>query len=219
MPDDDFLILPGVKGSVGRLAALARIGLMLCALLSVVEVLFLSFGYYLMGVFCGVLSSVILNLGLFMLSLLALWCHDVLLLERGYGFTRLLSWLAVFFSAICPVYTLYTAFTGKLLLFNQALLPFIVCMLLLLVHLINLPNMAAATRILKMRLGVFPILTMGIFIFDQPGTLLFADIGKVLLLMLLAQPLRLLSDIAPRVISMPPKENPDEQRSTDTGND
>ncbi len=219
MPDEDMLILPAVKGSVGRLAALARTGLMFCALLSIGEVLFLSFGYPLMGVLSGVISSVILSLELFALSLLALWCHDVLLLERGYGFTRLLGWLAVFFSIICPVYTLYTAFTGKLLLLNQSLLPFIVCMLLLLVQLINLPNMAAATRILKIRLGIFPLLTMCIFIFDQPGILLFAGIGKLLLLLVLAHPLRLLSDIAPRVISMPPTENPDEQRSPGTGND
>ncbi|MBQ8516692.1 MAG: hypothetical protein IJ498_03835 [Akkermansia sp.] len=217
MPDDDFLILPGVRGTVGKLAALARTGLMLCAILSIAEVVFLSGGYLLMGVLSGVLSSVILNLELFVLSLLVLWCHDVLLLERGYGFTRFLGYLAAFFSVICPVCTLYTTFTEKQLLLNQALLPFIVCLLFLLIFFVNLPNMEAATRILKIRLGIFPILTMCIFVFDQPGALLFAGIGKLLLLMIMAHPLRQLADIAPRVISMPPTEEPvdDEQRRSD----
>ena len=219
MPDEDMLILPAVKGSVGKLAAAARIGLMICALLSVAEISFFSTAYTTVGVACGVLSSFVLNLELFMLSLLALWCHEVLLLERGYGFTRFMGYLAAFFSVLCPICMLYTSCTGTLLLLNQSLLPFIACMLLLLIHLINLPNMEAASLLLRIRLGAFPILTMLIFIFDQPGTLLFAGIGKVLLLLLLAQPLRQLADIAPRVISMPPTENPDEQRSPGTGND
>lgn len=206
MPDDDMLILPAVKGGVGKLAAAARIGLMICVVLSVAEILFLSFGYPRTGVLSGVLSSVILNLELTALSLLTLWCHEVLLLERGYGFTRFMGYLAVFFSVLCPVCTLYTTFTEKLLLLNQSLLPFIVCMLLLLIHLINLPNMKAASLWLRIRLGTFPILAMLIFIFDQPGMLVIAIISKVLLLLLLAQPLRLLADIAPRVISMPPTE-------------
>lgn len=206
MPDDDMLILPGVKGGVGKLAAAARIGLMICALLSVAEISFFSTAYTTVGVACGVLSSFVLNLELFMLSLLALWCHEVLLLERGYGFTRFMGYLAVFFSVLCPICTLYTACTGTLLLLNQSLLPFIVCMLLLPIHLSNLPNMKAASLWLRIRLGTFPILAMLIFIFDQPGMLVIAIISKVLLLLLLAQPLRQLADIAPRVISMPPTE-------------
>lgn len=214
MPNEDFLILPGVKGCAGKLAAAARIGLMICVLLSVAEISFFPTEHTAVGVACGVLSSFILNLELTALSLLALWCHEVLLLERGYGFTRFMGYLAVFLSVLCPVCTLYTTFTGNLLLLNQALLPFIVCVLLLLIHLINRPNMEAASLLLRIRLGAFPILTMLIFIFDQPGILVIAIVGKVLLLLLLAQPLRQLADIAPRVISMPPTEEPEtvEQR-------
>lgn len=205
MPSDDLPILPVIKHTIGRLSGLARTGLILCALLSIAELLFLSFDYIATGVLSGALSCLLLNLELPALSLLVLWCHDVLLPERGYSFTRFLCYLAVIFSSVCPVCFLYTALTGHQLLMNQALLPFIVCLLLELVHLTNLSNMGAATRLLKIKLVLYPVLTMFIFVFDQPGGLIFAGIGKLLLLLLLAQPLRQLANIAPRVISMPKK--------------
>lgn len=205
MLSDDFPILPGVKNTIGKLAGLARTGLMLCALLSVAEILFFSSDYTATGVICGLLSCILLNLELPVLSILILWCHDVLLPERGYAFTRFLSGPAIILSIACPVCTLYTAFTGNPLLLNQALLPFTVCLMMETIYLTNLSNMGAASRFLRIRLGLFPILTGLIFLFDQPGGILFAAIGKVLLLLLLAQPLRQLADIAPRVIGMPEK--------------
>ncbi len=205
MTNDDFLILPGIKGGIGKLAWLTRTGLMICALLSVAELLFLSMSHAAIGVICGMLSSLILNLALTALCLLTLWCHEVLLPERGCTVTRFLGFLALLYSIACPACALYSCFTGKPLLLNQALLPFIVCSLLELIHLINLPNMGAATRALKIRLGLFPVLTMLIFVFDKPGGLFYTGIGKLLLLILLSHPLRQLADIAPRVISMPEK--------------
>lgn len=206
MQNDEFLILPGVKNTVGRLAALARTGLILCAVLSVAEILCFSYLYLQSGIFCGILSSFILNLELTALSLLVIWCHDTLLPERGYGFTRLLSYLAFFFAATWFVCGIYSTFTGKTLLLNQGLLPFISCILLFFIHLTNLPNMAAASRSLKIQLSIFPLLMMLIFLCDQPGGILIAAIGKLALLLLLARPLRQLADIAPRIISMPQKE-------------
>ena len=203
MQSDNFLILPGVKGAVGWLAGIARIGLMLCAAAATGELLCLSCGFAVTGLISGILSWLILNLELVVLSMAAVWCHEVLLAERGYGFTRFLSLVALFYALSCPVCEVYTVCTGELLLPNQALHPLIVSMLLLLVQLTNLPNMEAAERRLKIRLGVFPVLLAGIFLAEQAGFILWSAIGKVLLVLLLARPLRQLADIAPRVISMP----------------
>ena len=206
MQNNEFLILPGVKNTVGKLSALARTGLVLCAVAGVAEILCFSHDLPTVGIICGILSSFILNLELTALSLLCIWCHDTLLPERGYGFTRFLGYLAFFFAAAWFVCGIYSTFTGKTLLLNQGLLPFISCIQLFFIHLTNLPNMEAASRPLKIRLSIFPPLMMLIFLCDQPGGILIATIGKLTLLLLLAHPLRQLADIAPRVISMPQKE-------------
>lgn len=211
MPSEDFPILPGVKTTIGRLAGLARTGLILCALLSVAEIMFLTHDYTAIGVICGLLSSLLLNLELPILSVLILWCHEVMLPGRGYAFSRFLGGPVIIFSVSCPACTLYTVFTGTPLLINQALFPFIVCLMLEMIYLINLPNMGAATRFLKLRLGLLPFLLVLIFSLDQPSGLLFAVIGKLLLLLLLARPLRQLANIAPRVISMPEKADSAQQ--------
>ena len=210
MLNDDFLILPGVKNTVGKLSALARTWLVFCAVFGVAEILCFSHDYPTVGIICGILSSFLLNLELSVLSILIIWCHEVLLLKRGYGFTRFFSYLSTLFATVYPVCSTYTIFTGKPLLLNYGLLPFISCILILFIHLINLPNMEAASRRLKIRLGVFPVFLLLIFLFDQPGLLLLSVIGKLALILLLAQPLRQLANIAPRVISMPEKESADE---------
>lgn len=207
MQSENFLILPGVKGAVGRLAEAARIGLMLCAAAGTAELLCVSGGFFVAGLVCGVFSSLILNLELVILSAAVFWCHDVLLAERGYGFTRFLCLVAFFYALTCPVGEVYTFCTGSLLLPSQGLHPIIVCLLFLAVHLVNLPNMEAAGVSLKIRLGVFPLLVAAVFAAEQVGFIPVSAIGKVLLLLLLARPLRQLADIAPRVISMPDRED------------
>lgn len=202
MLDDNFLILPAVRRAVGKLASVAGTGLLLCAVTAVAETMFMSIGIR-YGLLCGILSSFILNLELFILSLLAAWCHCVLLLERGFLFTRVLIGAVVFISAWCPCCQLYTLATGDSLLLNQATLPNIVCLMLLFIHLVNLPNMNAASLSLKTRLGAFPILIIAIILCDKPGTMLPAVIGKLALWMLLVGPLQRLAGIAPRIISMP----------------
>lgn len=202
MQDENFLILPAVRGSVGKLASIAVTGLMLCAVAAVAETMFMSIATK-YGLICGILSSFILNLELFILTLLAAWCHCVLLLERGFLFTRVLIGAVVFISAWCPCCQIYTLATGDSLLFNQASLPYIICLMLLFIHLVNLPNMNAASFSLKTRLGAFPILIIAIIICDKPGTMLPAVIGKLGLWILLAGPLQRLALLAPRVISMP----------------
>lgn len=214
MPDEDMLILPGVKGGVRALARIALIGLILSAVLSVVEILLLSSGFIRFGISCGVAGSLILALDTVMLSLLAAWCHRVLLFQRGYFLTACLAGSAFILSLAWSTSLIYSLLTGKLLLLNQGLIPMLICPVLLLIHLFNLPNMAAASLWLKIRLGIFPILLLFVYICDQPGLIMLAGIGKLLLWVLLAGPLRQLADLAPRVISMPPtKESDTEEQS------
>lgn len=204
--DEDSLILPAVKRTVGVLARIALIGLIMGAILSVAEILLLSSGFLRIGIICGVSGSLILAIEALILCLLTAWCHRVLLFQRGYSLTGCLALTTIIICSAWPVYQVYSLLTGKLLLNNQGLLPLLICAALLFINLCNLPNMAAAPPGLKIRLGVAPLLLLWIYICDQPGLMLMACIGKLLLWVLLAGPLRQLSDIAPRIISMPPTE-------------
>lgn len=206
MPDEDILILPAVKGTIGALARIALIGLMLNAVLSVAEILLISSGALRSGIICGMAGSLLLALEAFVLSLLVAWCHRVLLFQRGYFLTGCLAGGVIILCLAWPVCQVYSLLTGKLLLVSQGLLPTLICPTLLLIHFFNLPNMAAASLWLKIRLGIFPLLLLLIYLCDQPLFILMACIGKLLLWVLLAGPLRQLADIAPRVISMPPAE-------------
>ncbi len=207
MPDEDFLILPAVKSTIRVLSHIALIGLMLSAVLGVAEILLLSSGILRVGIICGMTGSLILALETVMLSLLAAWCHRVLLFQRGYFLTACLADGVIILSLAWSTSLIYSLLTGKFLLLNQGLIPMLICPVLLLIHLFNLPNMAAASPGLKVRLGIFPLLLLLIYLFDQPGGLLFASIGKLMLWVLLAGPLRQLADLAPRVIGMPEKSD------------
>lgn len=207
MPNEDFLILPAVRNAVGASARIALIGLMLSAVLGVAEILLLSSGILRVGIICGMTGSIILALEAGILSLLAAWCHRVLLFQRGYFLTACLAGTVIILSLAWPTCLIYSLLTGKLLLINQGVLPILIYPTLLLMHLFNLPNMAAASPGLKVRLGIFPLLLLLIYLFDQSGGLLFASIGKLMLWVLLAGPLRQLADLAPRVISMPEKSD------------
>lgn len=204
--DEDTLILPAVKRTVGVLARIALIGLIMSAILSVAEILLLAIGFLRIGIICGVTGSLILAIETLILCLLTAWCHRVLLFQRGYSLTGCLALTTIIICLAWPVCLVYSLLTGKLLLNNQGLLPILICFLLQLIHLFNLTNMAAASLCLKIRLGMAPFLLLWIYVCDQPGLILMACIGKLLLWVLLAAPLRQLADIAPRIISMPPTE-------------
>lgn len=214
MPDEDFLILPGVKNTIGILARIALAGVILSALLAVAEILLLSSNIQVAGIICGMIGSLIMALEATVLSILAIWCHRVLLFQRGSILTACLSVIIATLGLAWPICLAYSLLAGKPLLANQALLPLLVYTPMLFILLVNLPNMAAASRSLKIRLGIFPVLMLLIYICDQPGCILIAAIGKLLLWVLMAHPLRQLAGIAPRVISMPPTETTsDEERS------
>lgn len=204
--EEDTLILPAVKRTVGVLARIALIGLIMSAILSVAEILLLAIGFLRIGIICGVAGSLLLSIEAVFLSILAAWCHRVLLFQRGYFLTICLAGTGIILCLAWPVCLVYSLLTGKLLLNNQGLLPILICFLLQLIHLFNLTNMAAASLWLKIRLGMAPFLLLWIYVCDQPGLILMACIGKLLLWVLLAAPLRQLADIAPRIISMPPTE-------------
>lgn len=208
MWNEDFLILPAVKGTIGSLARITLIGLMLSAVLSVAEIWLLSSGNLRIGIICGVAGSLLLAFEAVFLSLLAAWCHRVLLFQRGYLLTGCLAYACIMLSMAWPICRAYSLLTDKLLLVNQGLLPMLTCVFLLLIHLFNLPNMAVASLWLKIRLGIFPLLMLLVYICDQPGLILMACIGKLILWIILAGPLRQLADIAPCIISMPPTEEP-----------
>lgn len=205
--NDNFPILPKVRDCISRLAGLAGTGLTVCAVAAVAEITLFLIGLLLPGLICGVISSAFFALSTAALAVLFCWAHHVLLLERGLAFTRWLSNLIAFFAVVYAACKIFTLLTGTLLLQNQELLPYLLCGLLQLIFLMNLPYMAAAGRLLKIRLGFFPVLMLLIFFCDQPGLLIPAAIAKLVFRALLASPLRELRDLAPRIISMPAKES------------
>lgn len=214
MTNDTFLILPCVKSIIRVLAHITILGLMLSAVLGVAEILLLSFGILRIGIICGIIGSLLLPIETAILSVLALWSHRVLLFQRGYFLTACLAGGIIILSHAWPACRVYSLLTGKLLLTNQGLFPLLICPALVFILLFNLPNMAAASQWLKIRLGIFPFMLLFIYICDQPGLILMACIGKLLLWGLLVGPLRQLANIAPCIISLPPtKENSNEEQS------
>ena len=136
---------------------------------------------------------------------LAAWSHTVLLAERGNVITRWLAWVGAILAPLAPAGWIYTFFSGKLLLYRQGELPFILTTLLFLTALINLPRMAAAPWQLQVKLVLLPLLLLLVLFLDIPGLVLACAGLKLLTAFTASNPLRQLAAAAPRIISLPPR--------------
>ena len=201
----EYHILPVVRLWIARLSAVTRYTLVACAISALLEPLLLIAHLPLPGIACGLVSTVFLYTGICLLMLLTAWSHTVLLAERGNVITRWLAWVGAILAPLAPAGWIYTFFSGKLLLYRQGELPFILTTLLFLTALINLPRMAAAPWQLQVKLVLLPLLLLLVLFFDIPGLVLACAGLKLLTAFTASNPLRQLAAAAPRIISLPPR--------------
>lgn len=199
----EYHVLPVVRQVVARLAAAARYTLVACALLALAEPLFLLLMWPLAGIACGMVSALLLQLAVALLVLLAMWCHAVLLAGQGISMTRWLLRVCAVLVPVAPVGWVYTLLTGKLLLYRQAELPLILCVVLLMAGLLNIPRMAAARWLLQLRVVLLPLLLLLALCCDVPGLVLPCIVFKLLATWAALAPLKQLQTVSPRIISMP----------------
>lgn len=204
METPEYLILPAVRNTAARLATGTRYCLYACAGLALAEPLFLLSYQPMAGITCGLLSTLLLHVVFTLLTILAVWCHIVLLAERGSVITRWIVSVAAILAPLSPVCWVYTLCCGKLLLYRQAELPAILGVVLLLVAVVNIPRMAAAKWQLIARITVLPLLLLLIVGADAPGLVLACAALKLLAAFLASNPLHQLAAAAPRIISLPP---------------
>ncbi len=205
MESIEYHILPVVRLWIARLSTATRHTLVACAVFALLEPLLLIAHLPLPGIACGLLSTVFLYTGISLLVILAAWSHTVLLAERGNVITRWLAWVGAILAPLAPAGWIYTFFSGKLLLYRQGELPFILTTLLFLTALINLPRMAAAPWQLQVKLVLLPLLLLLVLFFDIPGLVLACAGLKLLTAFTARNPLRQLAAAAPRIISLPPR--------------
>lgn len=206
MESIEYHILPVVRSAVARLASITRWVLYICAGLALAEPALLVLHLPLEGILSGMVSSFLLHIGVFLLVVLTAWGHTVLLAGQGNVVTRWLMWMGAMLSPMAPICWCYSLFTGKLLLYRQVELPYILIALLLLTAVVNLPRMAAAQWKLRACLVALPVLLLLVLSFDAPGLILVSTALKLLAAALASNPLRQLANAAPRIISLPPRD-------------
>ena len=202
----EYPILPVIRRAVARMAVITRYALFLCAGLALLEPVLLLLRLPLAGILSGMASTFLLYTGLSLLVILLSWSHTVLLAGQGTVVTRWLMWVGAILSPLAPVCWCYTLMTGKLLLYRQVELPYILAVLVLLTAVVNIPRMAAAPWKLQVQLVALPLLLLLIFAFDAPGFILVSAAFKLLAAALASNPLRQLAAAAPRIISLPPHD-------------
>lgn len=201
----EYHILPQVRWGAALLADLARYFLLAAATLALAELVLLPLRLPMAGIVCGLLSSFLLPWAIALLAVLAAWVHAVLLAGQGLGITRWLVRVGALLAPLIPVCWVYTLAAGELLLYRQAELPIILGVVMLGAALVNIPKMAAAPRLLQLRVVLLPLLLLAAYCCDLPGLLVFCAIFKILAAWLAFRPLKQLASFAPRIISMPAK--------------
>lgn len=200
---DEYLIYPVVKGAAAVLARVTAGLYCAAALLWLAGLALLCFApscgadLFIVVAGAGALSAA---LAVPCLYLLVHWCHHVLLAGRGMTASRLLLLCLLFFAMLHPVCVGYELLTGVPLLVNQFLLTALLYTALPCIFLLNWSRMAALPLRYRMLLLLFFLTLLGQYILQ----------GSFLILLLPCfawAPLRLLARYAPRIVSLPPKEN------------
>lgn len=219
---EEMLIFPAVKRAVSRLAKVTAWGFVTAAALWLLGLALLVGELGLLSsagnsdealvwvsrcemtkFLCIVGTEFLQSLLLPCLYLLALWCHQVLLAGRGTVVTRFLLLCSLFFAFLHPVCAGWLLLSGKPLLANQMLLPAVLYTMLPCVYAVNWFRMAALPLRYRLLLLCFLLALVGNYIL--PGSFF------VLLLPCFSfVPLRLLARYAPLIVSLPPKEEPNE---------
>lgn len=203
MPDSSFTILPGVKNSIGYLARVCRYILIFCAVTSLLEFILLHIGFLPGGLISGILSQISLSFVFCIVGLLIVWSHTVLLAEQGWMLTRYLCVCLALFALLCPICDIWLYLTASPLLINQAILAPSLCVAWLICLICNLGFMAAASWKLQVCVLAMPLILLALILTGHPELLLINITLKILAAAIGSRLMQQLSDIAPRIISLP----------------
>ena len=200
---EDWYIFPLVKQIVSKLSTLCGNLVIACAVAAVAELLFYFIGSIEAGIFCGLTSGFLFTLVLCLITLLAFWCHHVLLAARGVSITRWLCLAACIMCGIMLTCEVYSLLFHEPLLVRQQESPIIIWTMLLFALLINFSNMAALSLLKRCQLLLFQLLILAIILTTVPELLLFNIVAKLLLIITAFPFFRKLSRLAPQIIAMP----------------
>lgn len=219
---DEYLIFPAVKRAASRLAQLTAWGFVAAAALWLLGLALLVGELGLLSsagnsdealvwvsrcemtkFLCIVGSEFLQSLLLPCLYLLALWCHQVLVAGRGTVVTRWMLLFLLMFAFLHPICECRLLLSGKPLLANQMLLPAVLYTMLPCVYAVNWFRMAALPLRYRLLLLSFLLALVGSYILPGSFFVLLPPCFSFILLRRLAQ-------TAPLIVSLPPKEEPNE---------
>ena len=211
MMNDEWPIYPGVKRAAAVLARVAQVGMLAWSLCAVLEIAcsalaeaVQSKGVLLAAVLCGYGAVLFPLVAVTCLGPLAAWCHLVLPSGRGSIFTRVLTQLAAFLSLLIPVCAAYALIMHEPLLARQAEIPLYITAIVFFAALVNLPNIKAAPVFLRVLVVLFPLFLLASMAVEPiPLQAAFALLATAAGF----HPLRLLAASAPRIVSLPDKED------------
>ncbi len=144
------------------------------------------------------------------IGLLLPWCHLVLLPHSGLLFTRLLSAVVTFLSLLTLVSYLYSLVMREPLLARQAASPLLMNLLLLIIVALNYPNTHALRLRHRLYVLLLPLLYILCYLAVTSRDFLTAALLSILLLIISHPLLHGFKRIAPRIISLPEKEDSDQ---------
>ena len=211
MMNDEWPIYPGVKRAAAVLARVALVGMLAWSLCAVLEIAcsalaeaVQSKGVLIAAVLCGYGAVLFPLVAVTCLGPLAAWCHLVLPSGRGSVFTRFLTQLAAFLSLLIPVCAAYALIMHEPLLARQAEIPLYITAIVFFAALVNLPNIKAAPVFLRVLVVLFPLFLLASMAVEPiPLQAAFALLATAAGF----HPLRLLAASAPRIVSLPDKED------------
>ena len=200
---EEFLIFPLVRSLVSRLAGCAQVCGLAAAATAAAELVLAPLGFIPAALFVGQASGLLFALFLSSISPLAPWCHEVLLAHRGRGFSRFLLMPGVMLGLLLLAGQVCFLLTGQLMLLRQGEIPLMISLLLSVCIWINIPLMAAAPLLLRLRLAAFPLMLLATAVTDDPSLVAINNLCRILTVLLVASPLLRLKRIAPRIVSLP----------------
>lgn len=199
----EILIFPVVKGLVARLASCALGCGLASAVAALAELTLAPLGFIPAALFAGQASSLLFVLFLSGLSLLAPWCHEVLLARRGRVLTRFLMAMGGVMGLLLLAGVVYSLLVGMPLFLRQGELPLMISLVLTVCLLVNMPLMAAAPLRLRVRLACFSLVLLATAVTETPLLVALNDLCRILAVLLGFSPLLTLRQVAPRIVSLP----------------
>ncbi len=200
---DESLIYPRTKAIIARTAHVALIACWassICGLLAWIP--FPDAGFLaLMD-----LQLIFLILLSICLGILLPWCHLVLLPASGFVLTRYLSSLAFVLSVLILISFSYSLIMKEALIVNQGSLPILISLLVLAAATLNFPSLLALSWLHRIYLLLIPLLYLVSYTSSQVKATLVSSPATILLLLVSYPLLKGLKNIAPRIISLPPKK-------------